>query len=212
MAILNLVPLGDSMQGKSLAEGWICQRFCNPFGILCVLLLVAIGWFAGMPAFSAEEPLSEPQVKAAFLVNFPKYVDWPAGAFAATNSPVVLAVVGESKVAGEIRKVIAGRTVNGREIVLKRLASGQESGVCHILFISAAEQQRSPNLLARLKDTNILTVGESDDFLERGGIINLARRDQKIALEVNLTAAGNARIQISSKLLKVASVVKGKSR
>lgn len=174
---------------------------------------MAAGWIDGTSVSIAEEPMpSEYQVKAAFLINFPKYVDWPAEAFAGTNSPVVLAVPGETKVAGEIQKVIAGRTVNGREIVLKRLASGEESGVCHILFISAAEQRRSPNLLAKLKDGGVLTVGESDDFLESGGIINLARRDQKIALEVNLTAAGNARIKISSKLLSVASVVKGKSK
>lgn len=174
---------------------------------------MAAGWIDGTSVSIAEEPMpSEYQVKAAFLINFPKYVDWPAEAFAGTNSPVVLAVPGDTKVAEEIQKVIAGRTVNGREIVLKRLASGEESGVCHILFISAAEQQRSADVFAKLKDASVLTVGESDGFLESGGIINLVRRDQKIALEVNLTAAGNARIKISSKLLSVASVVKGKSK
>ena len=180
--------------------------------VLCALLVMAAGWIAEAPVSIAEEPLpSEYQVKAAFLVNFPKYVNWPAEAFAGTNSPIVIAVLGETKVTGEIQEVIAGRAVNGRNIVLKRLASGEESGVCHILFVSAAEQRRSPNLLGRLKG-GVLTVGESDDFLESGGIINLARRDQRIALEVNLTAAGDARIEISSKLLSVASVVKGKSR
>jgi hypothetical protein len=164
------------------------------------------------PVALAEEPLaSEYQVKAAFLINFPKYVDWPAEAFAASNSPIVIAVLGESKVTEEIQKIIAGRTVHGREIVLQRLASGAEPGVCHILFISATEQERSPNLLAQLKG-GVLTVGESDDFLERGGTINLARRAQKIALEVNLTAADKARIKISSKFLAVASVVKGKTK
>ena len=171
------------------------------------------GWIAGTSvSIAADPPASEYQVKAAFLINFPKYVDWPAGVFAGTNSPIVLAVLGETKVAEEVQKVIAGRTVNDREIVLKRLASGEESGVCHILFISAAEQQHTPNLLAKLKDTSILTVGESDDFLDQGGIINMARRNQKIALEVNLTAADKARIKISSKLLSLASVVKGKSK
>ena len=139
-------------------------------------------------------------------------MDWTAEVFAETNSPIVIAVLGETKVAGEIQQVMAGRTVNGREIVLRRLVSGEEPGVCHILFVSAAEQQHSPNLLANLKNTHILTVGESDDFIERGGIINLALRDRKIALDVNLTAAGHARIKISSKLLSVANVVKGKAK
>jgi hypothetical protein len=177
------------------------------------LFVIAAGWIVGISDSIAEEPLhSEYQVKAAFLVNFPKYVDWPSNAFATGNSPIVIAVPGETKVTEEIQKVIAGRTVNGREISLKRLASGEEPGVCHILFISATEQRYSPNLFAKFKDGGVLTVGETDNFLERGGIINLVRRDQTIALEVNLTAASNARIKISSQLLSVASVVKGKSK
>jgi hypothetical protein len=194
------------------APRW-CRNRCDLCAILCGLLVTAAGWIAGTSASIAEEPQpSEYQVKAAFLVNFPKYVDWPTNTFAGMNSPIVIAVLGESRVVEEIQKVIAGRTVNGRQIVLKRLASGAEPGACQILFISSAEQQLSPNLLVRLKDAGILTVGESDNFLEGGGIINLVRRDQKIALEVNLTAAATARINISSKLLGVASVVKGKSK
>lgn len=180
--------------------------------VLCALLVIVVAWIVGTFTSRAAESLPEYQVKAAFLVNFPKYVDWPAEAFAETNSPVVIAVLGETKVTAEVQKIIAGRTVNGREIVLKRLPSGEEPGGCHILFIPAVEQQRSPNLPAKLKDTSILTVGEYDDFLERGGIINLARRDQKIAVEVNLSAADQARIKISSKLLSVARIVKVKSK
>jgi hypothetical protein len=197
---------------KCRAPNAIAERSRDRRACLCALLVVAVGWIVPQGGIAiAEEPLPEYQVKAAFLINFPKYADWPAAAFAETNSPVVIAVVGETKVTDEIQKAIAGRTVNGRKIVLKRLASGEEAGVCHILFIPAAEQQRSPGLIAKLKG-GVLTVGESDDFLERGGIINLARRGQKIALEVNLTAADKARIKISSKLLSVASVVKGKSK
>jgi YfiR/HmsC-like len=174
---------------------------------------MAVGWIAATSASIAEEPqASEYQVKASILINLPKYVDWPPEAFARTNSPIVIAVLGETKVTGEIQKVMAGRTVNGREIVLKRLASGEESDVCHILFVPEVEQQRSPNVLARVRESGVLTVGESDDFLEHGGTINLARRAGKIALEVNLLAAEKARIKIGSKLLGVASVVKGKSR
>jgi hypothetical protein len=172
---------------------------------------MTVGWLVGTSVTIAEEPLpSESQVKAAFLINFPKYADWPAAAFAETNSPIVIAVLGETLVTEEIQKVITGRTVNGRKIVLKRLTSGEEPGVYHVLFISAAEQRHSPDVLAKLKDASVLTVGESDDFLEGGGIINLARRDRKIALEVNLVAANRAGIKVSSKLLNVASVVKSK--
>jgi len=177
-------------------------------GILIGLVAV---WGVEISAAWAGEALSESQVKAAFLVNFPKYVDWPAVAFAETNSPLVIAVLGETPVTDELQKLIAGRTVNGRKIVLRRLDAGEEVAGCHILFVSALEQSRASSLLARLKDSGVLTVGESDDFLEHGGIVNLARRERKIALEVNLTAATTARIKISSRLLSVASVVKGKA-
>lgn len=176
-----------------------------------MLLVLTVAWIAGSSVSVAEEPVaSEYQVKAAFLINFPKYTEWPAAAFTDTNSPIVIAVLGETPVTEEIQKVIEGRTVNGRKIVLKRLASGEEPGVCHILFISAAEQRHLPEILAKLKDASVLTVGENDDFLKDGGIINLARRDQRIALEVNLIGANKAQIKISSKLLGVASMVKSK--
>jgi hypothetical protein len=178
---------------------------------LALVLSFVLLHSSGAALFAQEAPLPEHQVKAAFLVNFPKYVDWPAQAFAATNSPIVIAVLGETKVTGELHKIITNRTVNGREIILQRLAPGEVPRTCHILFIAAAEQKRSSNLLGSLK-AGVLTVGESDDFLERGGIINLARRDQKIALEVNLAATDRAGLKISSKLLSVAGVVKGRTR
>ena len=153
---------------------------------------------------------SEQAVKAAFLVNFPKYVDWPAESFAATNSPIVIAVLGETKVAGELQKMIADRTVGGREIVLKQLASGEAPGACQILFVAAAEQAHASDVLGKIKDESILTVGESDNFLDDGGIINLAVRNQKVALVINLAAADHARLKISSKLLSVAEVMKGR--
>jgi hypothetical protein len=206
MALLNHISAGPlrAPRGRRRRRD---RRAC-----LCALLVMAVGWIAATSVLTAAEPMpSEYQVKAAFLINFPKYVDWPAEAFAETNSPIVIAVLGETKVSDEIRKISAGRTINGREIVLKRLASGEAAGDCHILFIPAAKQPYSPNLLAQTKG-GVLTVGESGDFLDSGGIVNLARRDQKITLEVNLIAADKARIKISSKLLSLASVVKGKSK
>jgi hypothetical protein len=186
-------------------------RYRDLHAFHCAFFVMAIAWVTVTSVSIAEEPVaSEYQVKAAFLINFPKYTEWPAVAFTDTNSPIVIAVLGETPVTGEIQKIITGRTVNGRKIALKLLTSGEEPGVCHILFISAAEQWHLPDVLTKFKDTGVLTVGESDGFLESGGIINLARRDQRIALEVNLIAANKAQIKISSKLLNVASLLKSK--
>ena len=153
------------------------------------------------------------QVKAAFLINFPKYVDWPANAFADTNSPIIVAVFGDENVANEVQNMIgSGRAIGGHPLLLKRIAKEDEiNRDCHILFIGAAERQRIPSILEKIRGDEILTVSESDDFLDRNGIINLARQARKIRLQVNLIAAGNAQLKISSRLLVAADVVKGKS-
>ena len=177
---------------------------------ICIVALMAFG--DGMLG-AAELPPSEYQVKAAFLINFPKYVDWPASAFAQTNSALVIGVLGESKITAEIQKLlVTTRTINDRMIIFTNFASGVEPGGCHILYIPASEQRRSTDVLAKLNGSTVLTVGESADFLDGGGIINMALRDKKIALEVNLIAADAARLKISAKLLSVASVVKGKTK
>jgi len=164
-------------------------------------------------ATAQEAAPTEHQVKAAFLINFPKYVDWPASSFDETNSPLIIGVLGESKITDEIQKLlVTGRAINDRKIVFTNFAAGVEPGNCHILYIPASELRRSPEILAKLKGKTVLTVGENTDFLDGGGIINMALREKKIALEVNLVAADAARLKISSKLLSVAAVVKGKAK
>ena len=178
--------------------------------ILAISLSVASGIF---PAVAEEEIPVDFQVKAAFLINFPKYVDWPAGVFAETNSPLIVAVFGDENVANEVQTMIGnGRTIGGHPLVLKRIDRAEEiSRDCHILFIAAAERLRIPSILEKTRGGNILTVSESDDFLEQDGIINLGRQGRKIRLQVNLAAAGKAQLKISSRLLVAADVVKRKS-
>jgi hypothetical protein len=180
--------------------------------LLC--LIIGASWLVGTPtAVAADPPLasSENELKAAFLINFPKYVEWPSTGSATNAGPIVLAVFGESTLDEELRKAIKGKVVNGRPLVFKRALTEEEcSKGCHLVFIGAEERRRLPSLLNRLKEMSVLTVGESDDFLENGGIIKLVRWDRKIRFEVNLAAARRARLEISSKLLNVASVVQGK--
>ena len=180
--------------------------------LLCALLFAAVCLFSVVPRIMADDtPASESQVRAAFVINFPKYADWPPESFADAGSPIVIGILGETPMTDELQKILAGRRVNGRQIVLKRLSDNEVPAVCHILFVSAAAEHQAPNIIGKLKGRSVLTVGETEDFLEKGGIINLVRRDKKIAIEVNLKAAGDARISISSRLLNVAKVVKGRN-
>jgi hypothetical protein len=194
------------------------RRRCAGLGAVCRVWLliwaVNLSLVAGISTAGAEEEMpADFQVKAAFLVNFPKYVDWPANVFAETNSPITVAIFGDDNVANEVQNMIgSGRIIGGHPLVLKRIAREEEiNHDCQILFIGAAERQRIPSILEKIRGEKILTVSESDDFLEKNGIINLARQGRKIRLQVNLTAAGNAQLKISSRLLVAADVVKGKS-
>lgn len=194
------------------------RRWLAGLGAICrVWLLIGavhFGLVTGISTAGAEEQMpADFQVKAAFLVNFPKYVDWPASVFAATNSPITVAIYGDENVSHAVQEMIGnGRSISGHPLVLKRIAKEEEiAGDCQILFIGASERQQIPSILEKIRGEKILAVGESDDFLDQGGIINLARQGRKIRLQVNLTAAGNAQLKISSRLLVVADVVKGKS-
>jgi len=174
------------------------------------LLTLMMGLICGAQDVMPQVAPSETQLKAAFLVNFPKYVEWAAETTAQTNGPIVVATWGETNLGDELRKMTQGKTINGRLVVFKILEENDNVADCHVLFIPDSARRRVPALLEKLKGSSVLTVGESDDFLEKGGMINLARRDRKVRLEINLVSSRQANLKISSKLLSVADVVKGK--
>lgn len=208
---LNLPP-GRPLRGPGI--GGALRRWGETARRLIVAAAVGVVLLAGnRSAFAEEDMPLDYQVKAAFLVNFPKYVDWPTATFADTNTPIVVAIFGDDNVAGEFSNMIeGGRIVGGHPVVLKHISKEDEIGAdCQIVFVASSERDRVPAILEKVKGTGILTVGESPDFLEKGGIINLVHRDRKIRLQVNLSAAGKAHLKISSRLLVVADVVKGKA-
>jgi hypothetical protein len=168
--------------------------------------------FAGVHAAVAETVLPEYQAKALFLLNFTKYVTWPADAFADTNAPITIGVYGENRFGDDLKKATAGKTAGNREIVVRQIESADDLRKCQILFISSSEKKRASEIIERVKAEPILTVGEADQFTEQGGIINFVLKEKSLRLEINLSAAQHVNLQISSKLLSVADVVKGKSR
>jgi hypothetical protein len=170
---------------------------------------VALG-LSVIPLRAGDAVPSEAQMKAAFLLNFPKYVEWPATDFAETNSPIVIAVFGSDEVADEFAKLSERKVINGRSIQLMRAKTAEQCRNCDILFIGSAESRSAAELLTGLRGLNILTVGENDDFLDRGGMINLARRDRRIGLEVNIDSIRQTRLKVSSKLLALATAKGGK--
>ncbi|HVM60495.1 MAG TPA: YfiR family protein [Verrucomicrobiae bacterium] len=159
---------------------------------------------------AAAPALSEYQVKALFLFNFAKYVDWPSNAFGDGSAPIVIGLVGDDTFGDDVIRTVGGKSVNNRPVVFKHVAGEQEYRTCHILFVSASEKDHLSSILAAVKNTSVLTVGETDGFLTLNGMINFSKKDNKIRLEINLVPAQQANLKLSSKLLSVADVVLGK--
>jgi hypothetical protein len=174
-----------------------------------LMLWVILG---SLLARGGETSYTEYQVKSLFLLNFTKYVDWPPAAFAGTNDAFIIGVCGDGSIQADLQKTVANRTVNGRPIVVSTYGLNDDLTHCQILFIGRLEPEANARLLARLKNLPVLTVGETDNFLEQGGIIRFVKRAERVRLEINLEAAQPAQLQISSKLLSVADAVKGRGR
>jgi hypothetical protein len=181
-----------------------------------IALVALFGLLAGPNrGFGGETSLNEYQVKSLFLLHFAKYVDWPADAFEGANAPIVIGMIGgtgEGKFGRELAKTVEGKTVDGRPLLIRQIQTPEDCDKCHILFIRTSEKTEMAEILVRLKSRPVLTVGETDHFMEQGGVINFLKKEGKVRLEINLDAARQANLQISSKLLNVADVVKGKSK
>jgi hypothetical protein len=162
-------------------------------------------------AGEADGSLQEYQVKALFLLNFTKYVNWPPTAFAGTTSPIIIGICGESKLSEALKNVVTGKTIGDRTIAIRQIEGAGDFSHCHILFIGDSAASRMHEILEKTGAVPILTVGEDDAFGRNGGIINFVLKNGNVRLEINLAAARNAGLTISSRLLAVADVVKGKA-
>lgn len=173
------------------------------FGMTCL-------WLAGAWAAAADigPAAGEYQVKATFIYNFTKFTDWPSSAFASSNAPIVIGIVGEDPFGKTMDDVVRGEALGGRPFVVKRLRADEDLRSCHLLFISRSEKERLPAVLSQLKGSSVLTVSEINGFAERGGMVNLTLANKSVKVEINQTAAEQAGLQISAKLLKLARLVK----
>jgi hypothetical protein len=168
-------------------------------------------WTGVCPLAGADGTLTEYQVKALFLLNFIKYVDWPPEAFANGNTPVTIGLCGESKLGEALKNVTAGKSVGGRAIAIREVPVANNLTGCHILFISDSESARMAQIMDKVNALPILSVGEDAAFAQNGGMINFVIKNGNVRLEIDLLAAKKAGLTISSRLLAVADVVKGKA-
>ena len=176
--------------------------------LVCGVLLLALFSLPCPTGLLAETAVQrECEIKAAYLYNFINYIDWPENAFPAPGGTITIGVVGQSEFDAAIQ-TLNGKQAKGRTIALKQITDPKDFDQCQIVFINSSEKARLPELLAKLKDTRVLTVSEIDGFAEQGGIINFISEHNRVRFEINPDAARRLGLNISSELLKLAKLVK----
>jgi hypothetical protein len=163
--------------------------------------------FASTAVKAQNAALTEEQIKAGFLFNFTKFVEWPPESFAEANSPIVMGIVGNSVVEKLLTDVAAGKSVNGRAVIVRQIKEVQDVRGCQILFVGSSDEKRAPQILAELKVSSVLSVGEAPGFIQAGGMINFFVEDNKVRLEINVDAATRVRLRISAKVIAVGRLV-----
>jgi hypothetical protein len=159
---------------------------------------------AETPARAGE--LAEYQIKAAYLYNFAKFVEWPGSAFSAADAPMTICVIGDDPFGGALN-ALQTKTIKNRKVAIRLLSGTNETGGCHVLFISPTETDRMDEILVSLKGRPTLVVGDTERFARRGGMIGFIMERNKVVFEVNEKTSKQAGLQVSSQLLKLARTV-----
>ncbi|MGZ9226368.1 MAG: YfiR family protein [Anaerolineales bacterium] len=177
-------------------------------GKLRALGLVALLTLSGAPFMWAQaSPTVEYQLKAAFLYNFSKFVEWPSDAFKSNEPRLLLCVFRDNPFGNVLDEILQGKTINSRELLARRINELPDLKSCQLVFVSHREDKRLSEILDSLRGTSALVVGESDGFAERGGGIQFFLEGNKLRFAVNVDAVRKARLGVSSQLLALARIV-----
>jgi hypothetical protein len=192
---------------KSL-RGLLCLRRLG-VAAAAVFLLSALPLPGGLSLSAAKDESSykEGEIKAAFVYNFAKFVEWPADSFRDNRSSLSICVLGKHPF-GNALDNLGQKTVGNRKIDVRFVQDPSDIEKCHILFISSSEKNSLSQILKQVKNDRTLTVSDMKGFSEAGGIITLVSAGEKMTFEVNLAVANQTSLKISSKLLQLGKVVR----
>jgi hypothetical protein len=185
------------------------HRSCQTIGRVAALAIGRALVTSGPATGSGDvsEPLDARQVKAAFVMNFLKFVEWPATHLEAAPAPLRIAVLGDVALGWTLQQAAMDESVNGHPVMVSVIARMEHSQGAHLLFIGASEQAHLPAILRATEASPVLTVGDTDGFARAGVVLNLYTFDQRVRVEVNTTAAERAGLRLSAHLLRIARIV-----
>ncbi len=174
---------------------------------LIFFLFIFFVMFSDTPSVYAKQKNKEYYVKAAFILNFAKFTKWPSDVFFNSTTTLNLCILGKDPF-DEALKTIEGKTVKERKLTITKSSSIDDINECHILFISTSEKDELSEIFLKIKDRPILTVAETGNFCQSGGIVNFIVVKNKVRFEINVDAAKRKGLKISSKLLKLSKIIK----
>jgi len=175
----------------------------KPCWIIAVVALSALLLTSLQAALPAQ---NEYALKSAFLYNFCRFVDWPDSAFSSPNEPFVIGIAGEDPFGSLLNEAIKGKRYRNRPIRVDHFRGAGDIKRCHLLFVSRTNAGRLDSILGAVAGKNVLTVSETDDFLNRGGMITLKADQNRVRLRISPTAVHSTNLVVSSKLLRVAEI------
>jgi hypothetical protein len=180
------------------------MEFLKRFRLLFFSLVVLP--LAPHPLPAAPPTPNEYALKAVFLYNFVRFIDWPNSAFHSANDPLVIGIVGPDPFDSLIYEAIAGENYRGRPIQVEHFKGARDIRHCHLLFVSRANAGELDQILAAVANHNVLTVGETENFLNHGGMIALVTEQNRVRLRINAAAVYHTQLTVSSKLMQVAQI------
>ena len=170
----------------------------GPVLAMCSLLFAA--------AADAAEPSLASQVKAACIVNFVRFVDWPEDAFRSASDPIVIGILGGDPYQGAMESTATDKEIHGRKLIVKRLQNTDLAKGVHVLIIGNVGREECAATVAKLRASPVLTISDAGDFMKCGGAVRFFESEGKVRFEINPEAAKRSKLRVSSKLLKLAAI------
>jgi hypothetical protein len=179
---------------------------------LCLFSIILISFFASRPSHAQQSVnVSEYEVKAAFLYNFAKFVEWPSSAVQDTTLPFLIGILGRDPFGTILDQLIGPKSVKGKKMLIRRFNDAAGLTYCHLLFISNSERLNLPQILEKLRGATTLIVGEMEGFADSQGMVQFVIKDNRVRFMINVDASEEAGLKLSSKLLNLAVGVKKRS-
>jgi hypothetical protein len=163
--------------------------------------LLLIVWSIQLFAQTRPPVAGEHEIKAAYLFQFGRYIEWPPGQ---EPAGFVICVLGRDPFGDALDKIVSGKLISGHSVGTRRIFAPTGIQDCQVIFVSPSEDERLPAILDALKGSTVLTVGDGASFTQQGGMVGFILTDRKVRFVVNLAAAEAAQLKLSSQLLRLA--------